>query len=137
MHLDLQDYALYLIHTHTHTHAHTYTHTHVHTHTHTHTHTHIHAHTHTHTQELHQFFPHLLSNIFGFDQSGGWGLRTFSCTLHSDFPTLLQFLAPGGHLFQLIARLEGEKFLYEFPISCLPVSTGLWLARAHKNGRLE
>ena len=116
-------------HIHIYTHTHTYTHTHcihVHIFTHAHTHTHVmdtHTYTHTyiHTQDLHQFFPHLLSNIFGFDRSGGWGLSTFSQKLHSDFPLVYQFLAPGGDLFQLISKLEGEDFLYEFPTSCLPV----------------
>ena len=144
-----QHNTLTLTRMHTHTHSHSPAHAHTHsltlsrscTHTLTHTlppaHTHTHTHTRTHTnithsltlslpshitQDLHQFFPHLLSNIFGFDRSGGWGLRAFSYTLHSDFPTLLQFLSPGGDLFHLIARLDGEAFLYEFPIHCLPVS---------------
>ncbi len=74
-------------------------------------------------QELHQFFPRLLANIFGFDYGPGWGLRQFDKRLHSDFAPILQFLAPGGDLFQLISKLEEEGFLYEFPTSCLPVST--------------
>jgi len=82
----------------------------------------------SHIQDLHQFFPHLLSNIFGFDRSGGWGLRAFSRTLHTDFPTLLQFLSPGGDLFHLIPRLDEEGFLYEFPINCLPVSVNVYVA---------
>ena len=74
-------------------------------------------------QDLHQFFPYLLSNIFGFDRSGGWGLCTFNRTLHSDFTQVLQFLLPGGDIFQLIAKLDADNFIYEFPIECLPVST--------------
>ncbi len=73
-------------------------------------------------QDLHQFFPYLLSNIFGFDRSGGWGLCTFNRTLHSDFTPVLQFLLPGGDIFQLIAKLDADSFIYEFPIECLPVS---------------
>ena len=73
-------------------------------------------------QELHQFFPYLLSNIFGFDHFGGWGLCTFNKTLHSDFPQVLQFLSPDGEIFQLIAKLDAGNFIYEFPIKCLPVS---------------
>ena len=73
-------------------------------------------------QDLHQFFPYLLSNIFGFDRSGGWGLCTFNKTLHSDFTPVLQFLLPGGDIFQLIAKLDADSFIYEFPIECLPVS---------------
>ena len=43
---------------------------------------------------------------------------------------MLQFLSPQGDLFQLIAKLEGEGFLYEFPVSCLPVS-GTCRAHVH------
>ena len=73
-------------------------------------------------QELHQFFPYLLSNIFGFDHLGGWGLCTFNRMLHSDFPHVLLFLSPDGDIFQLIAKLDVGNFIYEFPIKCLPVS---------------
>lgn len=74
-------------------------------------------------QDLHQFFPYLLSNIFGFGHAGGWGLCTFNRTLHSDFDRVLQFLLPGGDIFQLIAKLDADNFIYEFPIECLPVSS--------------
>ncbi len=74
-------------------------------------------------QELHQFFPRLLSNIFGFDHSSGWGLRLFNKTQHGDFHQLLQFMAPHGELFGLIGRLDTEGFIYEFPVECLPVYT--------------
>ena len=39
-------------------------------------------------QDLHEFFPHLLANVFGFDQGPGWQLRVFSAKLHSDFETV-------------------------------------------------
>lgn len=74
-------------------------------------------------QELHQFFPLLLSNIFGFDRNGGWGLSQFNRVKHGDFHQLLQFLAPHGELFHLIGKLDAEGFIYEFPVECLPVRT--------------
>ncbi|XP_064382073.1 sphingomyelin phosphodiesterase 4-like [Halichondria panicea] len=71
-------------------------------------------------KELHQFFPRLLSNIFGFDHSPGWALLQFNKMQHGDFHQLLQFMAPHGELFGLIRKLDTEGFIYEFPVECLP-----------------
>ena len=74
-------------------------------------------------QELHHFFPYLLSNIFGFDHTGGWQLHTFNQKTSSvEFTEIYSFLCPGGEMFQQIARLDADKFYFEFPIGCLPVS---------------
>ena len=73
-------------------------------------------------QKLHQDFPQLLSNIFGFDGTQGWNLA--GCNIKTnveEFNIIHSFLAPHGPMFQLISRLEEKNLHYEFPISCLPV----------------
>ncbi|CAI8026904.1 Sphingomyelin phosphodiesterase 4 [Geodia barretti] len=82
-------------------------------------------------KDLHEFFPHLLANVFGYDHSQGWQLRGFNAKLHSDFPTLLNFFSPDGHIFRLMGKLESTNSLYEFPISCLPTPTQLSLTEGH------
>ena len=72
-------------------------------------------------QDFHQFLPHLLSNIFGFDQTAGWGLR-YLTTSHPDFEIVYAFLNPGGDLFNLLAKLDDKEFSYGFPLGCMPVS---------------
>ncbi|KAL5457125.1 hypothetical protein EMCRGX_G034365 [Ephydatia muelleri] len=79
-------------------------------------------------KELHHFFPYLLSNIFGFDHTGGWQLHTFNQKTSSvEFTEIYSFLCPGGEMFQQIARLDADKFYFEFPIGCLPLPTQLAL----------
>lgn len=73
-------------------------------------------------QDFHQFLPHLLSNIFGFDQTSGWGLRSLT-TSHPEFELVYTFLSPGGDIFDLLRKLDDKEFSYEFPLGCLPVCT--------------
>ena len=74
-------------------------------------------------QDLHQSFPRLLTVIFGYDGAPGWNLKTCNRKYHTqDFDVVSAFLSPSGEMFQLIAKLDHEGFLYEFPIKCLPVS---------------
>ena len=40
-------------------------------------------------QELHEFFPYLLSNVFGFDGTHGWQLKAFNQQLHADFQQVM------------------------------------------------
>ncbi|XP_022790636.1 sphingomyelin phosphodiesterase 4-like [Stylophora pistillata] len=75
------------------------------------------------TQNLHGFFPQLLSSIFGYAGSGDWGLKTLKRN-SKDFATVHQFLSPGGAVFKLIDMLQADELKrYEFFISCLPIST--------------
>ncbi|XP_065197434.1 uncharacterized protein LOC135828928 [Sycon ciliatum] len=78
-------------------------------------------------EDLHFYFPHLLSNIFGFDGSDGWYLKTLNRAQHpNDFDAVLAFLQPstGGVLFSLIAKLQASSAMhYEFPIHLLPSSS--------------
>jgi len=73
------------------------------------------------SQHLHQFFPHLLANIFGFDSTPGWGLG--QVLEKPVYDRLKMFLLPHGPLFKLIAILDNENYYYEFPTTCLPVSS--------------
>ncbi len=69
-------------------------------------------------QDLHQFLPHLLANIFGFDETSGWGLQCL-CSSHLEFNLLYPFLNPGGDLFDLLMKLDDREFVYEFPVVSL------------------
>ena len=71
-------------------------------------------------QDLHQFLPHLLANIFGFDQTPGWGLR-YLHSAHPEFDLIYSFLNPEGDIFNLLMKLYDKSFSYEFPSACLPV----------------
>jgi hypothetical protein len=64
--------------------------------------------------------PHLLSNIFGFDQTCGWDLR-YLTTSHPEFDIVYGFLNPGGDVFNLLMKLDDKEFSYEFPLGCMPV----------------
>lgn len=66
-------------------------------------------------QDFHQFMPHLLSNIFGFDQTSGWGLR-YLTTSHPEFELVYTFLSPGGDIFNILMKLDDKEFSYEFPL---------------------
>ena len=73
-------------------------------------------------QNLHEFFPQLLSSIFGYAGSTDWGLKTLSRDSR-EFTTVRQFLSPGGAVFKMIDMLQADNLKrYEFFISCLPVS---------------
>ena len=73
-------------------------------------------------QNLHGFFPQLLSSIFGYAGSADWGLKTLSRD-KKDFATVQQFLSPAGPVFKLIDMLQADDLKrYEFFINCLPVS---------------
>ena len=82
-------------------------------------------------QEFHQFLPHLLANIFGFDQTPGWGLSYIN-TSSPEFELLHSFLSPGGDLFDLLVKLDDKEVSYEFPLACLPVC-----CRIHLTLRLQ
>lgn len=74
-------------------------------------------------QNLHGFFPQLLSSIFGYAGSADWGLKTLSRD-KKDFATVQQFLSPAGPVFKLIDMLQADDLKrYEFFINCLPIST--------------
>lgn len=75
------------------------------------------------TQDLHQVFPRLLANVFGFDGSMGWGLKVLHRTQYpQDFEAVLQFLSPNGTMFLLIEKLQRDPDVrFEFPMSYLPV----------------
>ena len=70
-------------------------------------------------QDLHQFLPHLLANIFGFDQTSGWGLQ-YLYSSHMDFNMLYSFLIPGGDIFDLLMKLDDREFVYDFPVVSRP-----------------
>ena len=73
-------------------------------------------------QNLHGFFPQLLSNIFGYLGNTDWGLKTLSRGSR-EFANVRKFLSPGGTVFKLIDLLQADdQHRYEFFISCLPVS---------------
>ena len=74
-------------------------------------------------QNLHGFFPQLLSNIFGYSGSTDWGLKTLSRGSR-EFDFVRRFLSPSGAVFKLIDMLQADDLhRYEFFISCLPVSS--------------
>ena len=74
-------------------------------------------------QNLHGFFPQLLSNIFGYSGSTDWGLKTLSRD-NREFDFVRRFLSPNGAVFKLIDMLQADDLhRYEFFISCLPVSS--------------
>jgi sphingomyelin phosphodiesterase 4 len=76
------------------------------------------------SKELHHFFPHLLSNIFGYDQTTGWCLKSLHPTAHKDNHTaVMNFLHVKGPIFELIGKLESEGYIYEFPVCHLPAPT--------------
>lgn len=64
--------------------------------------------------------PHLLANIFGFDQTVGWGLQ-YLCNSHLEFQILYSFLSPGGDIFDLLVNLDDRGYMYEFHIVSLKV----------------
>ena len=73
-------------------------------------------------QNLHGFFPQLLSNIFGYSGSTDWGLKNLSRDSR-EFTAVRRFLSPDGAVFKLINLLQADdQHRYEFFISCLPVS---------------
>lgn len=73
-------------------------------------------------QNLHGFFPQLLSNIFGYSGNTDWGLKTLSRD-SKEYANVHKFLSPGGTVFKLIDLLQADdQHRYEFFISCLPVS---------------
>lgn len=75
------------------------------------------------TQNLHGFFPQLLSNIFGYSGNTDWGLKTLSRDSR-EFANVRKFLSPGGTVFKLIDLLQADdQHRYEFFISCLPFPT--------------
>ena len=65
--------------------------------------------------------PHLLANIFGYDQSSGWGLQYITSS-HEDFNSVYSFLCPKGDVFDALLKLDDREFSYEFPMTHLPVS---------------
>ena len=69
-------------------------------------------------------FPQLLANVFGFHGSMDWGLKSLTRAQYQlDFDAVLAFLSPNGTAFQLIETLQRDPdVLFEFPVSCLPVS---------------
>lgn len=78
-------------------------------------------------QNLHGFFPQLLSNIFGYSGSTDWGLKTLSRD-SKEFTAVRKFLSPDGGVFKLINLLQADdQHRYEFFINCLPVSCLFWL----------
>lgn len=78
-------------------------------------------------QNLHGFFPQLLSNIFGYSGSTDWGLKNLSRDSR-EFTAVRRFLSPDGAVFKLINLLQADdQHRYEFFISCLPVSCLFWL----------
>lgn len=78
-------------------------------------------------QNLHGFFPQLLSNIFGYSGSTDWGLKNLLRDSR-EFTAVRRFLSPDGAVFKLINLLQADdQHRYEFFISCLPVSCLFWL----------
>ncbi|XP_068678556.1 sphingomyelin phosphodiesterase 4-like isoform X2 [Montipora foliosa] len=74
-------------------------------------------------QNLHGFFPQLLSSIFGYSGGTDWGLRTL-LRESRDFAAVRRFLSPEGAVFKLINLLQEEdQHRYEFFITCLPFPT--------------
>ncbi|XP_067033554.1 sphingomyelin phosphodiesterase 4-like [Acropora muricata] len=74
-------------------------------------------------QNLHGFFPQLLSNIFGYSGSTDWGLKNLSRDSR-EFTAVRRFLSPDGAVFKLINLLQADdQHRYEFFISCLPFPT--------------
>jgi hypothetical protein len=75
-------------------------------------------------KELHQLFPCLLSSIFGYNGTIGWGLKLCHKTKHPrEFQHGYDFLSPQGDIFKLIEKLNENGLFYKFPIKCLPHST--------------
>lgn len=74
-------------------------------------------------QNLHGFFPQLLSNIFGYSGSTDWGLKNLSRDSR-EFNAVRRFLSPDGAVFKLINLLQADdQHRYQFFISCLPFPT--------------
>ena len=72
-------------------------------------------------REQHAAFPLILANVFGYDQTQGWGLTRLTPT--SDPVThrvVSSFIEPTGLLFALTSKLEQANMFYEFPLVCLP-----------------
>ena len=72
-------------------------------------------------REQHSAFPAILANIFGYDQTKGWGLTRLTPT--SDpvtYRVVSSFIEPAGLLFNLTVKLEQANLYYEFPLTCLP-----------------
>ena len=72
-------------------------------------------------RQQHSAYPSILANVFGYDQTSGWGLTKLTPT--SDpvtFQVVSSFLVPTGPLFTLTGKLEQANLFYEFPLSCLP-----------------
>ncbi|XP_013394836.1 sphingomyelin phosphodiesterase 4 [Lingula anatina] len=79
----------------------------------------------TSTKDLHQIFPYLVENIFGFNNQPGWGVGTIAkSTQQLDYDMMRQFLSPGGPLIRVVYRLQADPMCrYDFPLSCLPFPT--------------
>ena len=72
-------------------------------------------------RDQHSAFPAILANIFGYDQTKGWGLTRLTPT--SDpvtYRVVSGFIEPAGILFNLTGKLEQANLYYEFPLTCLP-----------------
>ena len=81
-------------------------------------------------QELQEKFAGLLTSILDLvDHVDGTNKE-----IHvAEFCEAYQFLNPTGQLFQLIAQLEEEGFLYEFPITCIPVRLQWYSVKIERN----
>ncbi|KAG7307674.1 hypothetical protein JYU34_007894 [Plutella xylostella] len=83
-------------------------------------------------KELQALFPQLISNIFGSScYNNGWGLRSVTCEAQpQEYALLLAFLAPGGALLRLAARLLPEPApRYTLPLHALPLEMQTRLRR--------
>ena len=76
-------------------------------------------------QDLRNSLPTLLENIFGFGSEPGWQLDIISKSQNPhEFDAVLRLLAPDGPLLSFIYNLQTDLYLsYEFPFTCLPVSS--------------
>ena len=76
-------------------------------------------------QDLRNSLPALLENIFGFGSEPGWGLDVISKSQNPhEYEAVLRLLDPEGPLLSFIYSLQTDIYLtYEFPFSCLPVSS--------------
>ncbi|CRK96885.1 CLUMA_CG009869, isoform A [Clunio marinus] len=72
-------------------------------------------------KDLQAFYPMLISHIFGYSKSIGWGLRTVTEKNSNDFKILYEFFHPHSSFFQLIYRLLNQSIKYEMKISELPI----------------
>lgn len=71
-------------------------------------------------KDLQNFYPSLVSHIFGFQANPGWGLRTVTEQM-TEWRMLYEFFHPHGAFFQMIYRLLKDTVKFDLKIIELPV----------------